>query len=53
MSCDYNDAYILVRGTITVGTGGSDVGAGQTDEKNKDVILKKLCTIQRLHNWNK
>ena len=46
MSCDYNDAYILVRGTITVGTGGSDVGAGQTDEKNKDVRFKNYARFK-------
>ena len=46
MSCDYNDAYILLRGTITVRTGGSDVRAGQTDEKNKDSIFKNYARFK-------
>ena len=46
MSCDYNDAYILLRGTITVRTGGSDVRAGQTDEKNKDAIFKNYARFK-------
>ena len=41
--CDYADAYILVKGTITItGAGGNDA-AKQLDERNKGVILKN-CT---------
>ena len=35
--CDYSDAYILVRGTITI------AGARQAGERNKGVVFKN-CT---------
>ena len=35
--CDYSDAYILVRGTITINDAGQ---AKQADERNKGVIFK-------------
>ena len=47
--CDYADAYILVKGTITItGDAGSPAGRTETqllavrqaDERNKDVIFK-------------
>ena len=41
--CDYSDAYILVKGTITDNnTAAADAHANNT---NKKVIFKKLCTI--------
>ena len=36
-SCDYSDAYILVKGTITITEAGADAAARQADER---VILK-------------
>ena len=33
--CDYSDAYILVRGTITVVGGGVDNAARAADRNNK------------------
>ena len=38
--CDYADAYILVKGAITITGVGDDAAARQTDERNKDVIFK-------------
>ena len=35
--CDYADAYILVKGTITINGAGADDAATQLDEKNKGV----------------
>ena len=31
--CDYSDAYILVKGKITIRGAGADVAAGQADKK--------------------
>ena len=39
--CDYSDAYILVKGTITVTAPGANDGANNIrDEKNRPLILK-------------
>ena len=38
--CDYNDAYILVKGKITITGEGDDAAARQADERNKGVIFK-------------
>ena len=39
--CDYSDAYILVKGTITVTALGANNGANNTrDKKNRPLILK-------------
>ena len=38
--CDYTDAYILVKGKITITGEGDDAAARQTDERNKGVIFK-------------
>ena len=35
--CDYSDACILVKGTITINGRGADVAARQTDERDKSV----------------
>ena len=41
--CDYNDAYILVTGTITI-TGAGDNDAGkQANERNNGVIFKNFA----------
>ena len=42
--CDYADAYIHVKGTITITGTGDDDAAKQLDEKNKSVIFKN-CFI--------
>ena len=38
--CDYGDAYILVRGTITITGVGDDDAAKQLEERNEDVTFK-------------
>ena len=38
--CDYGDAYILVKGKITITGVGDDAGTRQKDERNKGVIFK-------------
>ena len=39
--CDYPDAYILVKGTITVTAPGTNNGANNIrDKRNRPVILK-------------
>ena len=38
--CDYSDAYILVKGKITIAEAGADAAARQADERNKGVIFK-------------
>ena len=38
--CDYADAYILVKGTITITGAGDDDAARWADERNNGVIFK-------------
>ena len=52
--CDYADAYILVRGTITITGSGADAAARQADERNKSLIFKYCAPftkcISRINN---
>ena len=52
--CDYADAYILVKGTITITSDGDDDEEKQADERNKGVILKNCAPftkcISRINN---
>ena len=41
--CDYSDAYILVKGAITVTGAGANAAARQADERDKGVAFKN-CT---------
>ena len=41
--CDDSDAYILVKGTITITGAGADAAARQADERDKGVAFKKNC----------
>ena len=41
--CDYSDAYILVKGTITINGRGFDALARQADERDKSVSLKNCA----------
>ena len=41
--CDYNDAYILVKGTITITGAGNNAAARQADERDKVVIFKNCA----------
>ena len=45
---DYSDAYILVKGGIKITGAGNNDGAIQANERNKRVIIKKLCSIYYL-----
>ena len=41
--CDYSDANIRVKRTITITGVGDDAAARQADERNKGVILKNCA----------
>ena len=41
--CDYADAYILVKGTITITGAGDDDAAKRLDERNKVIIFKNCA----------
>ena len=52
--CDYADAYILVKGTITITGAGDDAAARRADERKKDVIFKNcapfIMWLSKLNN---
>ena len=41
--CDYSNAYILVKGKITIAGAGNDAAARQADERDKGVIFKNCA----------
>ena len=41
--CDYSDACILVKGTITITGAGNDAAARQADERDKGVVFKNCA----------
>ena len=41
--CDYSDAYILVKGRITITGAGADAAARQVDERDKSVAFKNCA----------
>ena len=41
--CDYSNAYILVKGRITITGTGADAAARQADERNKGAIFKNCA----------
>ena len=41
--CDYSDAYILVKGTITINGRGADATPRQADERDKGVAFKNCA----------
>ena len=43
--CDYSDAYILVKGKITITGAGDDTAVIQADERNKGVIFKNCAPL--------
>ena len=45
--CDYADAYILVKGTITIAGDGAADAAKQADERNKSVIFKNCAPFTK------
>ena len=52
--CDYADAYIFVKGTITIAGAGDDVAARQLDERNQGITFKNCAPftkcISRINN---
>ena len=52
--CDYADAYILVKGTITITGAGDDDNVKRLDERNEGVIFKNCAPfskcISRINN---
>ena len=45
--CDYADAYILVKGTITITGAGDDAAVRQVDERDKDVIFNNCAPFTK------
>ena len=45
--CDYADAYILIKGTITITGAGDGAAARRADERNKGVIFKKWAAFTK------
>ena len=41
--CDYSDAYILVKGRITITGAGANAAARQADERDKGVAFKNCA----------
>ena len=41
--CDYSDAYIFAKGTITITGAGADAAARQADERDKGVAFKSCA----------
>ena len=50
--CNYVDAYILVKGIITITGAGDDAVARRADERNEGVIFQN-CVIYYMHKQNK
>ena len=44
-SCDYADAYILVKGTIAITGAGDDAVGRQADERDKGVTFKNCAPL--------
>ena len=43
--CDYSDAYIFVKGRITITGAGADAASRQVDERNKGVIFTNFASF--------
>ena len=43
--CDYSDAYVLVKGRITITGARADAVARQADERDKGVIFKNVLPL--------
>ena len=48
--CDYSDAYILVKGKITITGRGADDAARQADERDKGAAFKNCATFTNCIN---
>ena len=45
--CDYADAYILVKWTITITGAGDDAAARRADERNNGMIFKNCAPFTK------
>ena len=45
--CDYANAYIFVKETITITGAGNDAAARQANERNKGVIFKNCAPFSK------
>ena len=45
--CDYADAYIFVKGTITITGAGDDAATGQADERDRGVTFKNYAPFTK------
>ena len=45
--CDYSDAYILVKGKITITGAGVNAVAKQADERDKGVAYTNFCPFTK------
>ena len=45
--CDYADAYIRIKGIITITGADADVAAKQVDERDKSVIFKNCAPFTK------
>ena len=45
--CDYDDSYILVKGTITITGAGDDAASRLADERNKRVTFKNCAPFTK------
>ena len=45
--CDYADAYIFVKGTITITGAGNDAVTGQADERDRGVTFKNYAPFTK------
>ena len=43
--CDYSDAYIFVKGKITITGAGADAAARQAHERDKGVAFKNCAPL--------
>ena len=48
--CDYADAYILVKGTITITGAGNDDATKRADERDKGVTFKNCAPFTKCIN---
>ena len=45
--CDYSEAYILVKGTITITGHGDDAAVRLQDQRKKEIIFKNCTTFRK------
>ena len=41
--CGYSDAYIYIKGKITITRAGDNAAAGQADERDKGAVFKNCA----------